>query len=155
MTGYMLDTNLFNGLVDDKVSLNKFQGKKLMATHVQRDELNATSERTRRANLLSMFEFISADSIPTNTSVWDDTVWDGGKWSEQDKLYEKMLAELKKLDKAAGKRPTAINQSRDVRIAETAIKNNLTLVTDDKNLRTVTAKFNGNAICRGQFEALS
>jgi predicted nucleic acid-binding protein len=155
MTGYMLDTNLFNGLVDGKVSLNEFQGKKLMVTHVQHDELNATSERTRRENLLSMFETVSAASVATSTAIWDDSRWDGANWSDDDKLYEKMLAELKKLDKAAGKRPKAINQSRDVRIAETAIKNNLTLVTDDENLRTVTAKFNGNAICCRQLETLS
>jgi len=148
----MLDTNLFNGLVDGQMSIDVLQGKTLLATHIQLDELNATSNPTRRAKLVSMFELVSAETIPTSTSVWDDTPWDEGKWSDQDNLYEKILAELQKLDKAAGKRPTGMNQSRDVRISETAIKNDITLVTDDTNLRDVTAKFNGNAISLNQFE---
>ena len=154
MKGFMLDTNLFNGLVDGKASLNVFRGKTLLATHVQLDELNATSDITRREKLVSMFKLVQAGTLPTSTSVWDDTPWDGGNWSDNDNLYNDMLADLRKRDKAAGKRPKGLNQSRDVRIAETAIKNDLTLVTDDKNLRFVTAKFKGNAICLHQFEKI-
>ena len=154
MTGYMLDTNLFNGIIDGKISPNVFQGQKFMVTHVQRDELNATSDPTRRAKLLSVFELVEADSIPTSTAIWDDSRWDEANWSDQDNLYENTLAELQKLDKATGKRPKGMNQSRDVRIAETAIKNGLTLVTDDKNLRNVTAKSGGNAVSLHQFVAL-
>jgi predicted nucleic acid-binding protein len=47
-----------------------------------------------------------------------------------------------------------MNQSRDVRIAETAIQHHLTLVTDDGNLAKVMVEFGGRALTFDQFCAL-
>ena len=85
---------------------------------------------------------IEPTQLSTATSVWDDTPWDEGSWSD-DVTYERMLARLKQLDNSNKKFE---NQSRDVRIAETALKHGLTLVSDDTNLRTVMTEFGGKAI---------
>jgi hypothetical protein len=44
-----------------------------------------------------------------------------------------------------------MNQLCDILIAETAIRNQLILVSGDANLRTVTIEFGGRAIDREQF----
>jgi type I restriction enzyme S subunit len=66
-------------------------------------------------------------------------------------LYNKLLSKLQYLDKKAGKKKTLENQARDVLIAETCIKNNLVLVSDDKNLRRTIREFGGQAITLEQF----
>ena len=56
MTAYMLDTNVFNRLLDGQVSIDAFRGLRLVATHVQLDELRATKNSARAAQLLRIFE---------------------------------------------------------------------------------------------------
>lgn len=146
MVGYMLDTNLFNKLVDSEFAIETLENKRVVVTHVQRDELARTTNNERSGLLLAAFNEIDPEKISTRTSIWGDTLWGQGNWSDEDGLYEKMLVRLKELDAASGKKPEGLNQSRDVRIAETAIKNDLTLVTEDQNLRQVTSDFGGNAI---------
>lgn len=108
------------------------------------DELEKTVDEGRRAELRAAFTKINAASMLTESTVWDVSPWDQGKWSEEDGIYRSMLARLKALDR--GKRKRFPNQERDILIAETAIKNGLTLVSNDRNLRTVTTEFRGRAV---------
>src|SRR6266480_1188606 len=48
--------------------------------------------------------------------------------------------------------PLPLNQERDILIAETAVKNGATLVSDDRNLRKVVSEFGGRGIDALQFE---
>ena len=59
-----------------------------------------------------------------------------------------MRTRLEALDKP---RKSRMNQACDILIAETAISNNLTLVSNDANLRTLTIEFGGHAIDRERF----
>jgi predicted nucleic acid-binding protein len=127
--GYLLDTNVFNGVCKRQIALTAFAGKRLYATHVQRTELAQASEDLRTA-LLKTFADIAPAPKPTATAVWDDTPWDESTWSDDDGMYNALLARIGRLDKKI--RP--LNQSRDARIAEVAIKQELTLVTNDRKL---------------------
>jgi hypothetical protein len=49
----MLDTNVFNHLIDGRIDMNRLQGRKLFATHVQIDEIRKTSDEARRNELLA------------------------------------------------------------------------------------------------------
>ena len=54
--GFMFDTNVFNALLDDEaIAPTVFDGRKVFVTHVQPDELSATSNASRRQNLLKVF----------------------------------------------------------------------------------------------------
>jgi hypothetical protein len=140
--GYMLDTTEFNAVAKGQVALSTYTGARVFATHVQLDELNNTACGQTRALLLAAFQAIDPKKLLTETAVWDISKWDEAKYSAEDGLFEKMLARLIELDgKDRGQ-----NQRRDVLIAETAIKNGLTLFSGDQNLRTVTADFGGQAI---------
>jgi hypothetical protein len=139
----MLDTNVFNRVVDGDVPLSAFNGRRLFATSVQITELSETPDVARRNELLSVFQTLSPE-LKIATAVWDDSELDCANWSEEDGLFENMLARLSELDR--GKKKREFNLSRDVRIAEEAIRASLTLVTDDLNVAAVTKAFGGIAI---------
>ncbi len=138
---YMLDTNVFNHVVEGKRRLETLIGLDLYATHAQIDELEKAPLK-KQAALLDLFKSLGTQTIPTSTSLWGITKWDLGNWSSDPKLYNSLLERIKELDRKAGKREECVNQSSDARIAETAIKNDLILVTNDKNL-TIAAREKG------------
>jgi len=146
MTRYILDTNIFNRLLDDGASCQYFEGLELVGTYVQRLEIEDTPQeyQIRRENLLEIFAAFTPETELPYTTRWGDP-W-GGRWSAVDGLYEQILAEVRQLDKATGKKKRKGNQERDAQIGETAIKANLTLVSDDENLRNAVIVFGGSAL---------
>jgi len=56
---YMLDTNVFNDVLDGKISPMALTGRRLLVIGVQAAELNATRNSERRAALRAVFEEIS------------------------------------------------------------------------------------------------
>jgi predicted nucleic acid-binding protein len=145
--GYLLDTNLFNAALDGKISLEELRGLSLFATHVQADELRNTKNSERAERLLVALKEIAPNRILTRSAVYDVNRYDEARYSDDDGVFEKMLARLKQLDVEQGKKPRDwANQPRDILTAETAIKDGLTLVTNDANLRRVTTEFGGSAI---------
>jgi rRNA-processing protein FCF1 len=82
--------------------------------------------------------------------VWDDSKWDETKWPSDDGLYEALLRRIRVLDK----KNKPLNQSRDARIAETAIRAGLTLVTDDPRLSKATLEHGGKVLTLAQFSTL-
>jgi len=144
---YMLDTNVFNKLRDGEVSIDAFRGRRLVATHVRLDELRATKNSTRAAELLRTFEEIDPRMDKTTSAVWDVSSWDQSSWSPEDGVFEKMLARLSDLNADAGKtHRDPKNPIRDVLIAHTAININATLVSNDPQLRQLVADSGGRAI---------
>jgi rRNA-processing protein FCF1 len=151
--GFMLDTNVFNCVVNDKsIALTVFKGRDVFVTHVQSDELNATRNNCRRQILREAFKRIKAASIPTDTAVFDESKWDQAKWSANDGVYDQLLARIKERDAAKHKKARdPMNPSRDARIAETAIKAGLTIVTNDCNLARAATEAGGRVISFEEF----
>jgi len=50
-TNYMLDTCIFNFILDGRFTINDLPSGKYHITHIQRDELNATPDENRRIAL--------------------------------------------------------------------------------------------------------
>lgn len=150
MPRYMLDTNVFNRVLDGKVSLGGLEGKALVATHIQRDELDRCSDETRRSQLLHIFvaviNALSADPsspadpggfVPTESAAWDVSRWDQAKWGAEDELFGALRADLDARNKG---KP---NNVEDILIAETAMRNGWVLVTDDRDLVATVTKHGG------------
>jgi predicted nucleic acid-binding protein len=152
---YMLDTNVFNAACDGDLPIEAFSGRKMIATGVQIAELRATKNANRRTHLLDKFAEIDPASMPAESMVWgvEGAGWEQAKWNDGSGTFPKMLARLKELDAAAGKRPKdERNQLRDIVIAETALKLCATLVSGDENLRQTLTEFGGTAISRDDFK---
>ncbi len=168
MKNFMFDTVIFNRILDGSISIDRFSGNaKYYATHVQEDELNNTSDLSRREKLVRVFNSVVRDQVPTEstvldvsrldqsklggdrvippeTTLWGVSRWGEGKWGASGGLYESIRARLDELKKKE-------NNIQDALIAETAILNNFCLVTDDVNLRTVTQELGGSAISFQEF----
>jgi hypothetical protein len=140
----MLDTNLFNRLLDCPALDSRLGEYVLVATHVQKRELMANGTKSRRRKLLQIFQKRIECTLPTESSVWGITEWGESKWGSTS-LFKTMLNQLSVLDKRAGKKSKIANMQRDILIAETAILNRLKLLTCDKNLVLVTRLHGGNA----------
>jgi predicted nucleic acid-binding protein len=146
-TRYLLDTNALSNVFEGGLAVDEFRSLSLIVTHVPADELRATRDATKAKGLLAVFEQIGPEETPTRSAVWGVSRWDKANWPDEDGMFDRMLARLGELDAASGKKPkNPANQPRDILTAETAVKNGLTLVTDDGNLRTVTVEFGGNVI---------
>jgi len=140
---YMLDTNVFNHFLDGKITLEQLSGHELFATHIQRDELEQTRSSERRSQLLSVFQSIEPKISSTATTVWGISKWGLAKYGDDDGVYEALLKRIRELDEKFSKnKKFPENQSKDALIAETAIREGLILVTNDRSL-TIASKENG------------
>jgi predicted nucleic acid-binding protein len=148
---YMLDTTVFNSVLDGKLSMEGIAHLFLLTTGVQRGELRRTPDPVRRADLLAVFDQVDADVTPASSFAFDieGAGFDEAHFNDGTGNYEEMLDRLRELDRKL--RP--INQERDILIAETAIKNGATLVSNDPRLRQVISEFGGRAIDHLEFES--
>lgn len=130
---YVLDTNIFNWLVDGRIQPGDLPGDAdFVATHLQIDELNKTGDAERRALLLLKFAKVRPKMVPTESMVWDTSRWDHAKWGDG-KTYEKLKTDLDLRNKSRR------NNVLDALIAEVALVNGDTLLTADSDLAAVAA----------------
>ena len=160
MPCYMLDTNVFNHVLDGKIALTTLVGKNLVVTHVQRDELARTPDEARRNALLKIFAELISDQaaasgrvadisatgvvpessggvVPTESLVWNVSRWGQANWGTNDDMFANMKADLDALNKC--KR----NNDHDILIAETAVRNKFILITSDVDLLTIVRNYGG------------
>jgi len=144
---YMLDTNVFNDVLDGKISPTALTGHRLLVIGVQAAELNATRNSERRADLWAVFEEISPSKEPAASFAWgiEGAGWDEAYWNDGSGNFQRMFARLGELDSQKKKNTGDLNKMRDILIAETAIKNCAVLVTRNCNLRQAVCEFGGRA----------
>lgn len=137
MNEYLFDTNIFNSILDGSVDPNRLIGRVCFATHIQLDEIKATTNAERRSRLESIFLVLIKDQIPTESFVIGVSRLNQAKLSDGS-IYNNLLQRLNELNKG---KP---NNMQDLIIAETAMANNLILVTHDRDLSTVITEFGGS-----------
>jgi predicted nucleic acid-binding protein len=131
---FVVDTCIINKLIDGKMNLNELPSNStFFASHIQIDEINKTQDSERRAQLFLRFAEVSPKIIPTESAVWDVSRFDQAKFSDG-VLFDNLKQSLNVLNKS---KPSNVN---DALIAETAIVNEYTLLTSDKNLTEVAKK---------------
>lgn len=138
----LLDTNIFNAILDGSVRPETFAGYDLIATHIQQDEIAKTPNIIRRTELEGFFKSVVKERVPTSALVFGVSKWGQAKWGNS-KLFTKMLARLKQLDAQSKKSPRRYNQENDILIAITAVCDRLALASSDSNLRKVVSEFGG------------
>ncbi len=140
MNHYMFDTNIFNEILDQKIDVTSITNASLYVTHIQLNEIQATKREERRNQLLQTFHEVDKEAIATESAVWDVSEWDNAKWGSKNGLYQPIVKRLGEFNKKKK------NNTQDALIAETAIVNNQTLVTNDEDLQKVIGEFEGKAI---------
>jgi predicted nucleic acid-binding protein len=157
---YMLDTNVFNHVLDGRLDATLLEGRSLFVTHIQHDEIQSTKDESRRGALMKIFDNVLQVQAPTSTMVAGVSVaggacasaegvlatesnvggisrWGQAKWGTKDNIFEDMRRDLDALNK--GKK----NNAQDILIAETALRNKLVLVTSDVDLFQIMSKYGG------------
>lgn len=141
---FMFDTNIFDSVLDEKVDINKFPNNyEFFVTHIQKDEIEAIDKpekQDKKKKLLGLFKELNQEKMSTESAVWGVSKWGESKWTSENNLIEEL-------------RKGNLKHTEDALIGETAIKNNLILVTNNTNdlLRRVKA-LGGKAITFEQFK---
>lgn len=128
---YVLDTNIFNRVLDGRFSLSSLpKDSHFLASDVQLEELKKTPDPIRRSALVSTFQEIGPELVPASFS-WNvaGAGWGQGEWSNSDAA--------KNLRNDLESRKSRFNNCHDALIAEIALKHNCILATTDKNLSEV------------------
>jgi len=136
--GFMLDTTLFNDILNRKIDINRFPKHfDYFITFRQLDELNETPDPNLREKLKQIFVNIDKEEIPTKSSVNDVSGFDKAKLGKGEILDKLRKENLRNIE--------------DALIGETAIMNGLILVTDDKELLRKVRELGGWAITLKDF----
>ncbi|WP_135201053.1 hypothetical protein [Duganella callida] len=166
---YMLDTNVFNHVLDGKINIQSLKKLTVFVTHIQRDEIQKTKDEVRRGALMQVFQNVTSSTtptsscvagvsvaggacptgnatLPTETAVWGVSKWGEAKWSKGDGLFESMRCDLDGMNKAKK------NNTQDILIAETALRNNLILVSSDAALCEMMSKYGGKCVLPSEIE---
>lgn len=134
---YVVDTNIINWLIDRKIDRATLPNDgEFVATHIQIDEINRTSDEDRRARLFLTLTSTIRELLPTETTVLDISRIDWCKLGDG-VVYTSIKNQLDK--KNRGRR----NNIHDALIAEVAIANGFTLLTADADLAEVAANHQG------------
>lgn len=139
---YVLDTNIFNKLIDGIISVEQLPNDgEFVASHIQVDEINNTTDKERRARLLLQFTQLRPQIMPTESAVWGVSRWNHAKWDVP--AYEGLRHELDALNNG---KP---NNAHDALIAEVALTNGCTLLTADRHLVEVVKERGGKVVFFG------
>ncbi len=139
MTGFLLDTNVFNHLVDGKIKLEEIPTEyPIFITYIQKKELDKCDDIIRRQDLMTYLKILTDHEATVETflagiaEVGHTSVGNG-------KIYEEILKILNKKKKR--KNDANVN---DALLGEVAIKNSFVLITNDKDLKKAVASLGGH-----------
>lgn len=132
----ILDTNIFNWILDNKIQISDFpENSEFFVTNIQVGELQKTPDSNRKSELKKVFQVIEASYLPTETFVLGYAHLDSVKIGDG-AIYIQILEDLN-----SGKKKNS--NICDALISEVAIINKLELVTKDGFLRKVHLKHGG------------
>ncbi|WP_184132061.1 type II toxin-antitoxin system VapC family toxin [Paraburkholderia atlantica] len=153
----MPDTNVFSDVLDGRVGIERLRTHRLYATHIQRDEIGKTRDEARREALLAIFNELMADMtptssavagvsvanaacagesvVPTEAAVWDVSKWGYAKWGNGGSEFDRLRRALDERNKGTR------NNVQDVLIAQTALRNGMSLLTRDADLMSAAKEF--------------
>lgn len=140
---YIFDTNIFDDIVDgilkvsDIVKYKNYKKVEIYVTHIQIDEINKCSDEDKRARLNIFMVKIRPILIPTSSCVYDISRYDESKYGNGN-----ILDKIKKGN---------IDHVEDALIGETAIKEGIILVTNDRRLKNIVIELGGNALFLNEF----
>ena len=128
----MFDTVIFNRIVENDISVESLnEYVEVYATHVQQKEINDPSmkDKEKQAKVNLIFDALVSEErrLSTESTIFEYTPWNKGKWTDPNDNYRPMRDDLDEIEKKK-------NNFHDALIAESAKKNDFILVTKDAPL---------------------
>ncbi len=138
MRGFLLDTNVFNHLVEGKISKEDLPiGFPIFVTHLQRDEIWACQDKNKKEKMLGWLNMLPDHIEPTNTLVLGVSRI-GAARIGNGVTYQKILDSLSSRKKRKNK-----SHIHDALIGELAIERGFILVTNDQDLASTVIALGG------------
>lgn len=130
----IFDSNVFDDLISGKLDIEIIETKKyeVHITHIQVDEINECSDKEKRGRLFNLLTEIGPEKIPTESFILGKSRLGSAKLGDGNLIEELRMGNYKK--------------TNDALIGETAIKNNLTLITNDKRFKNKVIELGGHAL---------
>lgn len=131
----IFDSNVFDDIVTGKIDINILtqKGIEVYITHLQVDEINECSDTEKRAQLFNSMTELRPCKVPTESFCIGVSRIGSAKINDGNGLIEKLEAGNP-------------NNAHDALIGETAIKNGLMLITNDKKFKNRVIELGGMAI---------
>lgn len=125
---YVLDTNAFTCLMEGVIELEDLPAGEFIVTPLQIAELEATPDPAKRKRLFDAVDAVSPTQVEGESFCFDvaGAGFGQAKWTSGDS-YSRLYSSLEKA------RPDKNNRV-DALIAEVALKNGWSLVTNDRRL---------------------
>lgn len=140
----MFDNDILNKIVEGHLDLNKIKNSnkfEFYATHIQTDQASKCPDKEKRAMLTLNLTKLSPIIIPTESGIFGISRLGEFKFSGKDSKIEDL-------------RQGNNRHTPDALIGETAIKNGILLVTNDKILKSRVNANGGRAINLEEFRDL-
>ena len=136
----MFDSNIFDEFIDCLDLVERIVGcVDVYVTHVQPNENDCAPPPTK-ASLRQVRDALGVSVVSTESTVWGVSKWNQ-KWTKPDNLIARIRGPV---FPDSGK--PYVNKTRDALIAETAIKNDFVLVTQDGDLRKKVKSLGGRGM---------
>lgn len=139
----MFDTNIFDEILSGNLDLKFIKSKSFFVTHIQFDQIKAITDDSRRQLLLKIFKQVNQQGIPSENFALDVSRLGGAK-----------LGNPQVLENVLGNQSRNEGNLKDALIADTCIKNVITLVSKDRRLRNSVIRNGGLAISLEEFKRL-
>lgn len=130
----MFDSNVFDELVSGNLSLDLFESKsiKVYVTHIQIDQINKCTNIEKRAKLFLFMIQAKPEKVATESFIFGHSRLGFAKLGGGGMIEILKAGNLKNTD--------------DALIGETAIRNNLILITNDIDFRKKVMKLGGTVM---------
>jgi hypothetical protein len=149
---FIFDTNAFNSVIDDRdIPSSLLIGMEIFASYIQLNELKATKNTVRRAQLIECFTEVTTARISIETAVFPLMF---GEQNFGDGTFEEIkhtLDQKAELLPNKKKRQKLASNANDALIGEVAEKNNYTLITDDNDFSEVMKNRDVAALTYSEF----
>lgn len=131
----ILDSNVFDDVVKGKIDLDIFEKNNIEVciTHIQVDEINECPDKEKRALLFNSMTALRPEKIPSESFVIGMSRIGEAKITDGDHIIERL-------------KNSNIKRTNDAIIGETAIKNDLILITNDKRFKNKVIELGGHAM---------
>ncbi|MDE7305609.1 MAG: type II toxin-antitoxin system VapC family toxin [Alistipes sp.] len=135
MIKVIFDSNVFDDIVAGKIDMDILtrNGVEVYITHLQVDEINECPDAEKRARLFNSMTELRPYKVPTESFCVGISRIGSAKINDGSGLIQKLEAGNS-------------NNAHDALIGETAIKNGLTLITNDKKFKNRVAELGGMAL---------